>query len=321
MDVVVRKPAPIQISMIGYPNTSGVKEVDFRITDAVADPLEWGEGGEGEEERYVEKLVRLSRCFLCYTPPKEGGGGGVGRAPCEANGYVTFGSFNNLAKVNGEVLGVWAEVLKRVPGARFVMKCKPFVNQKSREKVLLFYYDYYCYFLFFVALFLMSSSFQILQDFEKLGVPSSRITLLKLFPSTQDHLSSYNCMDIALDCWPYAGTTTTCESLYMGVPVVTLRGPTHAQNVGASILTSIGHPELIANSAKEYIDIAVKLAKGERGKGRGGLGELRRRMRGDMERSELMDGAGYMKEMEGRFREMVRGHGGRRGRDEGSVVR
>ena len=208
MDVVIRKPAPIQISMIGYPNTSGAQEVDFRITDSVADPLEWGEGGEGGG-RYVEKLVRLSRCFLCYTPPREGGGEGrveERRAPCEVNGYVTFGSFNNLAKVNGEVLEVWAEVLKRVPESRFVMKCKPFVNKKSREKV-------FSFFLFFLGSFLFSFSFfsylfafsQILQDFEKLGIPSSRITLMKLLPSTLDHLSSYNCMDIALDCWPYAG--------------------------------------------------------------------------------------------------------------------
>jgi protein O-GlcNAc transferase len=114
-------------------------------------------------------------------------------------------------------------------------------------------------------------------------------------------MRTYNLMDISLDSWPYAGTTTTCESLFMGVPIVTLRGGCHAQNVGSTLCLAIGHPEFIANTVDEYIEIAVKL-----GKDPAALSSLRNQIRNDMERSILMDGKKYLEKLEAQFEEMVK---------------
>tara|TARA_R110002050_G_scaffold160395_1_gene289800 strand:- start:580 stop:1320 length:741 start_codon:yes stop_codon:yes gene_type:complete len=126
LDVVARKPAPIQVTMIGYPNTTGLPTVDYRITDGVADP-------PNTSQKFVEKLVRLPECFLCYTPTKEPIE--ISPAPCLNNNFITFGSFNNLAKITDEVLCMWASVLIAVPKSILLLKCKPFVNQKTRERV------------------------------------------------------------------------------------------------------------------------------------------------------------------------------------------
>jgi protein O-GlcNAc transferase len=122
---MARKPAPIQVTMIGYPNTTGMSTIDYRITDAIADPLD-------TPQKYTEKLVRLP-CFLCYTPSSESLP--ICPTPYDTNHYVTYGSFNNLAKITDEVLQIWAKILRAVPNSNLLLKCKPFVNQKSRDKV------------------------------------------------------------------------------------------------------------------------------------------------------------------------------------------
>ncbi|ELR15334.1 udpn-acetylglucosamine--peptide n-acetylglucosaminyltransferase spindly, putative [Acanthamoeba castellanii str. Neff] len=206
LDVMALKPAPVQVTYIGYPNTTGLPTIDYRFADAVTDPLD-------SQQRYVEELVRLPHCFLCYTPSPDAGP--VAPAPCTKNGYITFGSFNNLAK-------------------RMVIKCKPFACDTIRNNFL-----------------------RRLQDE---GIEPARVDLLALIPLNHDHLQAYSYMDISLDTFPYAGTTTTCEALWMGVPVITLTGDNHAHNVGATILQQVGHEELIARTKESYVQAALRLA-------------------------------------------------------------
>ncbi|KAL6507753.1 hypothetical protein OROGR_023948 [Orobanche gracilis] len=199
------RPAPLQVTWIGYPNTTGLPTIDYRITDALADPVD-------TKQKHIEELVRLPDSFLCYTPSPEAGP--VSPAPALSNGFVTFGSFNNLAKITPRVLLVWAKILCAVPNSRLVLKCKPFCCNSLRQ--------------------------QFLSTMEKLGLEPLRVDLLSLIILNHDHMQAYSLMDISLDTFPYAGTTTTCESLYMGVPCVTMGGSVHAHNVGVSLLKTVG---------------------------------------------------------------------------------
>jgi protein O-GlcNAc transferase len=269
LDVMAMRPAPIQITYIGYPNTTGMKRIDYRLTDELVDPLD-------TKQKFTETLIRIPRCFLCYTPAPDVPE--VSPLPCLKNAFVTFGSFNNLAKINTKVCEVWATILKAVPNSRLLVKCKPFVSEKVRRK----FWDI----------------------FERYGVESTRIDLMGLLPIHKDHLSAYGLIDLSLDTWPYAGTTTTCEALYMGVPVITLRntsptGCSHAHNVGVSLLTQIGHQRFIANSIEQYIKIAVDLATDIPQ-----LREIRRTLRATMLSSPLCDGPGHTRNVEVIYRRL-----------------
>eukprot|EP01065_Artemidia_motanka_P045846 TRINITY_DN6819_c0_g1_i1.p1 TRINITY_DN6819_c0_g1~~TRINITY_DN6819_c0_g1_i1.p1 ORF type:complete len:843 (+),score=248.75 TRINITY_DN6819_c0_g1_i1:104-2632(+) len=311
LDIFALKPAPVQVSWIGYPNTTGLSTIDYRITDPQADPA------FVQAEHYAETLYRLPETFICYCPdtreyydtigeaPEPGRGGGVSTkaesfqtgpelleseeryalnyrgdlaahvavAPHVDNGYVTFGCFNNMAKINPHVARVWAAILKQVPDCRLLLKSKPFAEERVREQMKA----------------MLSAE----------GADLSRVELVGLVPFHYNHLQYYERLDVALDCFPYAGTTTSCEALWMGVPMVTLRGEAHATNVGASLLTSIGIPELIAGTPAEYVDIAVKLAKSpER------LREYRSEMRRKMALSPLCDGKRYVRNVEAAFADM-----------------
>ncbi|XP_076926400.1 putative UDP-N-acetylglucosamine--peptide N-acetylglucosaminyltransferase SPINDLY [Bidens hawaiensis] len=217
------RPAPLQVTWIGYPNTTGLPTIDYRITDALADPPD-------TKQKHVEDLVRLPDCFLCYTPSPEAGP--ASPAPALSNGFITFGSFNNLAKITPKVLQVWAKILCAVPNSRLIVKCKPFCCDSVRQKFL--------------------------STLEQLGLESIRVDLLPLILLNHDHMQAYSLMDISLDTFPYAGTTTTCESLYMGVPCVTMGGSVHAHNVGVSLLSAVGN--LVAKTEDEYIRLAIQLA-------------------------------------------------------------
>jgi protein O-GlcNAc transferase len=259
LDIFAVKPAPIQVTWIGYPNSTGLQSMDYRITDDVADP-------EDSRQEFTEKLIRLPGAFLCYTPPDLLPA--VSPPPFLKHGFITFGSFNNLAKITPEVVSLWSEVLNAVPNSRMLMKCKPFATKEVQERVL--------------------------QTFESFGVDPIRIDLLPLASKTEDHLSMYSLVDIALDSFPYAGTTTTCESLVMGVPVITLSGSCHAQNVGKSLISRIDLLRFcIASSAKEYVSIAVELCKNRRL-----LERLRLKTRSEFMRSSLCDGEGFSKILE-----------------------
>ncbi|GJP63563.1 hypothetical protein CLOP_g20626, partial [Closterium sp. NIES-67] len=268
LGVMACKAAPIQATWIGYPNTTGLRAIDYRVTDALADP-------PSNKQRHVEELVRLPGCFLCYTPSSEAGP--VCPSPAVANGFVTFGSFNNLAKITPAVVRLWARILLAVPGSRLMLKCKPFTCA--------------------------SISQQLMAQLEAQGVSPLRVDLLPLVLLNHDHMQSYALMDISLDTFPYAGTTTTCESLFMGVPCVTMGGRVHANNVGVSLLTNMGLPNLVARNEDEYVAIATQLASDIPQ-----LASLRASMRPRMLSSRLCDGPAFTRDLEATYRSLWRRH-------------
>ncbi len=263
--VFARKPAPVQVSWLGYPNTTGLATMDYRFTDAQADP-------EGEADRYhSETLVRLPQGFLCYRPPEVAPQ--VGRLPAATLGRMTFGSFNTLPKINAEVIGLWSQILHQVPASQLLLKCKQLADEPTRQ-------DY-------------------VAQFVRHGVSADRIVMLPQTPGLREHLEIYNRVDIALDPFPYNGTTTTCEALWMGVPVVVLRGYRHAGRVGVSLLTGVGLEELIADSEADYVARAVDLAQDPQR-----LVKLRSRLRGQMQSSPLCDANTFARQIEKSFRKM-----------------
>jgi tetratricopeptide (TPR) repeat protein len=267
MNLFARKPAPLAVSWLGYPNTTGLAAIDYRFTDAVADP-------PGEADRlHTERLVRLEPGFLCYAAPDDAGP--VAPLPALAAGHVTFGSFNNVAKLSPATIGLWARLMREVPDARLVLKASQFKDRGTRER--------------FAAAFATA------------GIGTDRLTILPPHATTAGHLAAYGQVDIALDPLPYNGTATTCEALWMGVPVVTLRGARHAARVGASILTAVGLEHLIAPTPEEYIAIAAALARD-----RAALAALRASLRERMRASPLCDGAGFARAVEDAYRTMWR---------------
>ncbi len=260
------KPAPVQISYLGYPNTTGLSAMDYRLTDAWADP-------PGHEAYYLEELIRLPEGFLCYSPPENCPA--VVSPPVESVGYVTFGSFNNLKKVTPEVIACWSEILRAVPDARLILKNRAMHETEMRER-------YYAL-------------------FARHGVERSRIELLGWLPTRADHFASYSRVDIALDSFPYNGTTTTCEALWMGVPVLTLAGDRHATRVGTSLLQCIGLAELVARDPEDYVKRAVRLANDLKW-----LAEIRSGLRERMRTSTLCDGKTFARKLETVYRGLWR---------------
>ncbi|XP_052172435.1 probable UDP-N-acetylglucosamine--peptide N-acetylglucosaminyltransferase SPINDLY [Diospyros lotus] len=256
--------APVQVTWIGYPNTTGLPTVDYRITDTLADPPD-------TRQKHVEELVRLPECFLCYTPSPEAGT--VSPTPALSNGFITFGSFNNLAKITPKVLQVWARILCAVPNSRLIVKCKPFCCDSVRQRFL--------------------------STLEQLGLESLRVDLLPLILLNHDHMQAYALMDVSLDTFPYAGTTTTCESLYMGVPCVTMGGSVHAHNVGVSLLNTVGLGHLVAKNEDEYVQLALQLASDIPA-----LSKLRMSLRDLMSKSPLCDGSKFTLGLESAYRSM-----------------
>lgn len=263
--IFAREPAPILVNWLGYPNTTGLKVMDYRLTDSIADP-------DGEADRlHSEKLVRLKHGFLCYQatgsmPPVSG-------PSYRHQGHITFGSFNHPPKITPAVIGTWAKILESRPDARLVLKGGAFVDAETRE-----YYS---------------------SIFGEHGISPERLDLICKTPSRNDHLETYSRIDISLDPFPYNGTTTTCEALWMGVPVITLRGNRHAGRVGASILHHLGCPELIAENENEYIELACRLADDT-----GRLETLRTDLRHRMSQSELMNLPQFTETLENAYREM-----------------
>ncbi len=260
-------PAPVQVTWLGYPNTTGLSAMDYRLTDAVADP-------EGSADAlHSETLVRLPEGFLCYGAP--GDAPDVVPPPATVNGHVTFGSFNNLAKVTPEVAGLWAAILNRVRNSRLLIKSRLLADDQIRVR----YQDL----------------------FASHGIDAERFDLLSAIPSMRGHLAAYERLDIGLDPFPYNGTTTTCEALWMGVPVVALAGERHAGRVGLSLLSTAGLPELAAETGEEYVEIAVQLAADlDR------LSALRRDLRRRTSASPLCDAPAFARKVEAAYREMWR---------------
>jgi protein O-GlcNAc transferase len=266
LPVFARKPAPVQVTWLGYPDTTGLAAIDFRITDERADPA-------GVTDRYhAEKLVRLEPCFLCYEPVDQAHTAAI--PPVQANGFITFGSFNNLAKVSDETISAWSEILLRVAGARLLLKAKGLGDPTARA---------------------------ILHGkFAAHGVTQDRIECIGHIQDTRAHLELYNRVDIALDTFPYNGTTTTCEALWMSVPVITRIGSRHASRVGLCLLHAAGLPELAAASTGEYTALATEWAADP-----ARLGDLRSGLRERVLGSGLMDTAGFTKNLEQVYRQIL----------------
>lgn len=222
--VFAYKPAPIAISYLGYGETTGLEAMDFRFTDAIADPA-------GESAHQVERLVRLPHCFLTHAPLLQ-------RTPepirQSDGGVVVFCSFNNWTKVTPQIRALWAEILKGVPESRLALKDKYLQSPELAAAVK--------------------------AEFAAYGVEAERIDIRPSNKSQVDHMAQYNTVDIALDPFPYGGGTTSCDALWMGVPVVSLHGQRFVSGIGASILSTVGLPDLIAKTTDDYIARAVALA-------------------------------------------------------------
>jgi predicted O-linked N-acetylglucosamine transferase (SPINDLY family) len=268
LDVMALRPAPVQLTYLGYPATTGLSAIDYRITDALADP-------PGPARRATEELVRMPGCFLCYTP--FGPIPDVAPPPHEARGHVTFTCFNDLAKVNDRVLDAWGRILGALPSARLLLKARAFASRAAVERLH--------------------------ARLAARGVSPERVECRRLAGSAEEHLATYAEADVALDTFPYAGTTTTCEALLMGVPVITASGQSHAENVGRSLLHAAGLPELVARSADGYVALACALAgDGPR------LSALRRSLRPRLLGSRLCDARAFTRDLEQQYRALWRRH-------------
>jgi predicted O-linked N-acetylglucosamine transferase (SPINDLY family) len=241
--------------------------MDYRLTDGYADPP-----GEADDH-HTERLVRLPHGFLCYLAPANAPP--VAPAPIGTRGHITYGSFNNLSKLTPAVVALWAKLLHITPNARLVLKSNALSSNYARERYLKLFADH--------------------------GISPERIELRRRDPGATEHLNSYRDIDIALDTFPYHGTTTTCEALFMGVPVVTLAGQTHASRVGASLLNQIGATDLIAATPDDYVRVASQLAQDP-----DELARKRAALRSQLAASPLCNGKQFAADVEAAFREMWR---------------
>ena len=282
--VLARKPAPVQVTGLGYMGSTGLSTIDYLLGDRVLDAAEEAEdaaaercrgavedgASQGTREERSERPLSLQHSHFCYLPfvamPD------VAPPPCLSRGYVTFGCFNNYSKVTDAMLLLWRQLLADVPGARLLLKSRLFGSEEGRSLAV--------------------------ERFERLGLDASRIELRGF---SSDYLAEYADMDIALDTAPYTGGLTTCEALYMGVPVVTLKGGTHGARFGASILQNAGLAELIAEDAAQYVEITKLLASSPET-----LQMLREKQRDMLLASPLMNFRQYVQEVEAAYEKVWR---------------
>jgi protein O-GlcNAc transferase len=247
--VFARKPAPVQITWIGYEGTTGLEAIDYIVADRHTIP-------PGQEQWYRERVLRMPDCYVCYDPPETAPA--VAPLPAANSDRICFGSFNNLAKITPQVVEVWAKVLLRIPGSRIVFKYRGLDSPRICRRYL--------------------------DLFTACGIDPSRVELRP--PSSYlDYLATYGEVDIALDPFPFGGGITTCDALWMGVPVITCVGETFASRHALSYLASVGLTEMIATTTEGYVELAVSLA-GDLPR----LSELRAGLRERMAASPLCDG-------------------------------
>jgi predicted O-linked N-acetylglucosamine transferase (SPINDLY family) len=253
LPLLSRRLAPVQVGYLGYPNTSGIEAMDYRFVDPITDP-------QGDADPlHTESLVRFAPTAWAYAPPSVAPS--PAPPPSHAGAPITFGSFNNFAKVTDATLLAWSKLLGAVHGSRLRIKCtgldEATVVAQVRERLV------------------------------RADIEPGRVDLVGRDPGLEEHLAQYRDIDVALDTFPYNGTTTTCEALWMGVPVVSMSGDRHAARVGASLLTAIGRTEWIARSWEHYVAIAAGLARDREGRQAAG-----RSLRDAMARSPLLDHRG-----------------------------
>ena len=259
------RPAPVQVSYCGYPNTTGLKSIDYRITDRICEP-------DDAQNYHTEKLFKIDKCFLCYQPYFEM----IPKCTFEnpQNRPIIFGSFNNLSKITDNAIKIWSDAIKAVPDSKIVLKHMYLNDLKLREITI--------------------------SRFVKNGLSGDRILIYDYNLEMKEHYAQYNKIDIALDTFPYNGTTTTCDALYMGVPVITILGDRHASRVSASLLNAIGLGELVAKDEKEFTKIAVDLA-GNIQK----LVEIKRNLRERIQNSPLMDKKSFTQKWQNAILDMI----------------
>ena len=222
--VFARRPAPLQITWNGYANTTGMSAMDYRVTDAYADPP------GATDHLHSERLIRLPEIYMPFLPPA--GSPEVCPPPILRNGYPTFGSFNAISKLGPRVIEVWCRLLQRVPQARLLLFTVPEGRARKRLE----------------------------DSFASHGIDAGRIEFRGRLPFAE-FLGAHAEADVALDPFPFAGTTTTCHSLWMGVPVVSLAGRSHVSRVGVSMLSNLKLERLVARDEEDYIAIAAELVQ------------------------------------------------------------
>lgn len=255
--VFAQKPAPVQATWLGYLNTTGMTRIDYRITDAHADPT---------DARHTEKLARLPHSQWCYRPFMQAAA--AASPPVQNNGYITFGSFNQVLKLSQASRRLWRQILARLPGSRLVILGVP--SGRAHD------------------------------DLRKDLPDAARVKLIP-YVSLQDYFAWYNQVDIALDTTPYSGGTTTCDALWMGVPVITAPGERPSSRSAASILATAGLSDWIVPSATEYVDRAVEFSQNQ-----DVLANLRATLRPRMQASPLMDEDDFTRDLENLYRQMWR---------------
>ncbi|CAN5560995.1 tetratricopeptide repeat protein [soil metagenome] len=264
--VFARKPAPVQLSMLGYPQTTSLTAMTFRLSDAYLDPPEQGDALNSE------RLLRMPRSYFCYRPPDEAPR--ITSLPAKQSGLIRFGCFNTLAKFNAPTAELWSRVLAETPDSRLVLLARGLGDSRTRERVL--------------------------RTLAAAGIDSERVELLPA-ASLGEYLQRLGELDIALDPIPFSSGTTTCHALWMGVPVVSLAGQSSVARMGMSVLANAGLGELVAQTVDEYVAIAARLAADL-----DELAALRASMRERLLRSPLLDAIGYTRELESLYRTVWR---------------
>lgn len=257
LGVFAQRPAPVQVTYLGYPNTTGLATIDYRLTDAVLDP-------PGEPGLATEELVRLAGPFCCYAPPEEAPE--PGPPPVARDGRLTFGSTHDLAKLNPRVLDLWAAVLRAARDARLLV----FRHTLSGETA-----DYFR------------------RQFTERGIRPEQVQLEHSFEAGLSYLALYHRVDVLLDTFPWTGHVTTCEALWMGVPVLTLRGDRHSARLSASMLTHLGLGDWVAEGPEAFVARAVRWSADS-----SPLTPLRAGLRERMRRSPLCDGRLFARGLE-----------------------
>ncbi|WP_296892093.1 tetratricopeptide repeat protein [Thiobacillus sp.] len=264
LPVFAWKPAPVQVTWLGYLGTTGLEAMDYLLADPYVLPLR-------EEDRFTETPWHLPESYICFSPPEAMVE--VGRLPALSNGFVTFGSFNNLSKVGDPVMACWAQLLQAVPDSRLFLKSKALAGDDVRKAVI--------------------------ERFARFGVGAERLQMEGLRASRQEHFCAYQQVDIALDTFPYPGITTTVEGLWMGVPTLALKGDRFLGHQGETILTNAGLPEWIAEDGDDYVAKAAAYARDLEH-----LADLRARLRNQVLASPLFDAPRFARHFEQALRGM-----------------
>ncbi|MCE2946390.1 MAG: tetratricopeptide repeat protein [bacterium] len=258
LGLFARRPAPRQATWLGYPNTTGLPQMDCRLVDAITDP------GDAAQRLASERLLRIDGCFVCYRPPSDAPDVAPRRhaAGGDDPGQIVFGSFNNLQKLSASTLDLWSRLLAAEPGSRLALKAGSLEQAGVQARLR--------------------------AAFAARGIDPDRLQFLPREPGIATHLARYAGIDVALDTYPYHGTTTTCEALWMGVPVISLAGDRHASRVGASLLAAAGCPQWSVQDEAGFIAAAREAARQARADPSSRL-RLRKQLAGSL----LLDGARF----------------------------